>query len=865
MKKTFITLCFALCTFLQGNAQQTQEPCATVANLQEQQAKGLMLSDALFEQWVSRKMAETPHVHYRQTITIPVVVHIIHNETEIGKEENITESQVLSQMKVLNEDFRRKEGTPGYNTDPRGADTEIEFCLARFDQDGNPFNGIDRVKMDKDSWSRDEWENTVKPATIWNPEQYYNIWISKNFADGGGGSILLGYAQFPSASGLNGIPSSSPPNTDGIVMRADRFGSAQDNDGTFYISSSSWGRTLTHETGHWLGLRHIWGDGPCEADDYCNDTPAQESNSSGCPIGRVTCEGVNMVQNYMDYSSDQCMNIFTECQKQRMMAVLMNSPRRKELVNSTLCEGVPAIKFTASTTDACPNTLVQFNDISGLNPTSWQWTFPGGTPATSTTQNPLVVYTQSGLYDVILTASNDIGTNTDTLKNYINISTGIKEVVFEEDFESGWGGWRTINPDGRLTWDTISCEGDLTGGQLSAYMKNYQGSNAIGQRDFLISPIITAMYGRTGGVLTLDYAYRQTVNLAADSLIISISKDGGNTFQRLYANAENGDRNFVTDVLLNGNFIPTKERNWCHSSPFGPRCLEFDLSAFSNESNIVLRFENYSNNGNNVFIDNIKIEAACVAQTTAPFSRFSADRTYGCNSLDVQFADKSLANPTAWEWTFEGGTPAASTERNPSVSYAAPGTYRVTLKTTNANGAHTSSVDDYILVSAEPPLAGFTFDKQGLRVDFTNSSQDAARFVWDFGDGSVSTERNPVHYFVGDGDYTVQLTAYNGCGESLSQSSLSLTPVNDPSFVESLDLFPNPNDGSFTLRLMSKTSGKMQLVVSDLLGRTVFSGNYDLKNSQLIVPIDLGGYAQGAYVVQLRSGKQVAHRKILVY
>jgi hypothetical protein len=242
---------------------------------------------------------------------------------------------VQSQITVLNQDFRKMMGTPGYNTNPDGADVEIEFVLAKQDPNGNPTNGIDRVNMCQSSWSTDEIESTVKPSTFWDPNQYLNMWTVV-FSR----SDLLGYAQSPNDSGLSGISANGgDANTDGVVSGYKYFGSIAQNDGSFILDATfNKGRTMTHEVGHWLGLIHIWGDSNC-GEDYCADTPIHHKENYGCPSPiPLSCDTppVNeMIQNYMDYTDDACMNIFTEDQKTRIVTVMNNSPRRASLKTST--------------------------------------------------------------------------------------------------------------------------------------------------------------------------------------------------------------------------------------------------------------------------------------------------------------------------------------------------------------------------------------------------------------------------------------------------------------------------------------------------------------------------------------------------
>ncbi|WP_100376811.1 M43 family zinc metalloprotease [Chryseobacterium geocarposphaerae] len=300
-----------------------------------------------FEAWIAPlvEKAKEERLANKSTtggvVTIPVVVHVIHSGEPYGTGANITDEQVQSQITVMNQDFRRMAGTPGYNTNAVGADTMIQFALAKVDINGNPTNGIDRVNLCYPDWSTGNINGYVKPLTIWDPTQYMNMW-SVNFSD----NTLLGYAQFPSNSGLGGLNTSGgAANTDGVVANYTTFGST--DYGAFPMNAPyDKGRTMTHEVGHFLGLRHIWGDdndATVCATDYCNDTPPAHEDNYSCttPIASCTSGLFEMVENYMDYTNDTCMNIFTQNQKDRITAVMNNSPRRVELKTSTKDVAIP--------------------------------------------------------------------------------------------------------------------------------------------------------------------------------------------------------------------------------------------------------------------------------------------------------------------------------------------------------------------------------------------------------------------------------------------------------------------------------------------------------------------------------------------
>ncbi len=306
------------------------------------------MNDAQFEAWLAPlvEKAKADKSQNNGIITIPVVVHVIHSGQQVGFQANISDNQVMSQIEAMNNDFRKVFGTRGENFDPVGADTMIQFALAKVDPNGNPTNGIDRVNLCQTSWNPDDVDTRVKPQTIWDPNSYLNMW-TVNFSVQG----LLGYAQFPSGSGLAGMPGNGgAADSDGVVAGYRAFGSSDYNDGSFNLmQGSDLGRTMTHEVGHFLGLRHLWGDGGCTVDDFCNDTP----NSSSAGNAQYNCNdfqdscpsspGLDMVRNYMNYTNDFCMNIFTNDQKARIVAVMNNSPRRVSLKTST--KDVPIALF----------------------------------------------------------------------------------------------------------------------------------------------------------------------------------------------------------------------------------------------------------------------------------------------------------------------------------------------------------------------------------------------------------------------------------------------------------------------------------------------------------------------------------------
>jgi hypothetical protein len=252
-----------------------------------------------------------------QLITLPVVVHVVHKSDD----QNISDAQVRSQIDALNRDYRAK------NADKRdvpapwkslATDAKIEFDLVTKDPDGKKTTGITHTATTADSFGLG---NAVKSGSTggvdpWPTDRYLNLWVC-NLAVVNG-SQLLGYAQFPGG----------PPETDGVVILWSSFGTQGSARAPF-----DKGRTATHEVGHFLNLRHIWGDmNDCTGSDFVTDTPPAENSNSGKPsFPHISCHnGPNgdMFMNYMDYVDDAAMVMFSEGQVARMNGAL-SGPRKK--------------------------------------------------------------------------------------------------------------------------------------------------------------------------------------------------------------------------------------------------------------------------------------------------------------------------------------------------------------------------------------------------------------------------------------------------------------------------------------------------------------------------------------------------------
>jgi hypothetical protein len=406
--------------------------------------------DAWFNKEVEKYIAANATSKIQTAYTIPVVFHIIHTGQAVGSYPNLAQGQVNSQVTVLNQDYAsaglNSANCPTTFTAAK-ANTQVTFCLAT----KNPSNtvlaepGIDRIACSSKGWTnpasftsmgtfQSYVDGTIKPQSIWDPTRYFNVWVTDCNSSVG----LLGYATFPAGTGLTGLSGFGTATTDGVWVYSAGLGAKAIFPTGTYATPYDQGRTLTHESGHWLGLRHIWGDGTCLT-DYCNDTPpAQTSNfscSTGCTSGCFThpykmgvCSGNTtgeMTMNFMDYTDDKCMYMFTNDQNTRIQTAMANGTYRNQLSTSaaTLCVSSPAAPVSSfnMTTSVCSGTthLYPTTNSSTGNPTptfSWSSVPAAGVifNPSSTATTPSISFTSNGTYTITCKATNTVGTNSST-------------------------------------------------------------------------------------------------------------------------------------------------------------------------------------------------------------------------------------------------------------------------------------------------------------------------------------------------------------------------------------------------------------------------------------------------------------------
>lgn len=276
-----------------------------------------------------RKTKNLEKIH--SVVTIPVVVHVVWNTSQ----ENVSDAQIISQINVLNQDFRKLNSDTANTPAPFksiATDPQIEFCLASVDPNGNPTNGITRTQTNKTVFNiifgdSSLWHTSLGGFDGWDPDKYLNMWVCDLGFVGG-----IGF--WPGGTSI--IPGSR----DGVAINYIAFGTMGSATAPYNL-----GRTATHEVGHYLDLHHLWGDvqtnSNCQATDYCNDTPTQfQATQGNCPsfpkTDACTPSGNGIMwMNYMDYTNDNCRNMFTADQSIRMQACLAGP--RASLLSSNVC------------------------------------------------------------------------------------------------------------------------------------------------------------------------------------------------------------------------------------------------------------------------------------------------------------------------------------------------------------------------------------------------------------------------------------------------------------------------------------------------------------------------------------------------
>ncbi|MBK6985613.1 MAG: zinc metalloprotease [Bacteroidetes bacterium] len=562
------------------------------------------------------------------TVTIPVVVHVVYQNAT----ENISNAQAISQVQVLNDDFAKlnadaiKVTQPTFSTVAAGA--QIRFCLAQRDPLGNATTGVVHYSTTVSTFgTNDNVKNSATGgATAWDVTKYVNIWVCDL------GSSLLGYGEFPTGS---------LSNTWGLVLNYRYTGSGGSAQAPFNL-----GRTGTHEFGHCFNLFHIWGDdgGSCSGSDQCADTPNQASEHYG-PFaqGSIQTDACSpsspgtMWMNYMDYTDDNSMYMFTAGQVARMEAVVNTAPWNI-LASSNGCTPVTALDASISSIIApvngssnCNNSVtpkITLNNAGSTTITSATILYRMDALATQTlnwtgslasaTSTVLTLNNYTGLSNAAHTFSATVinpngsadanSANNSLTSTFTVISAPAGAALpFVERFDgvtfppTGWVETNTNVLDAAYSWTRLANTTRIPVVPTTtacAKMDNFAGSiDIVGQKDALRTPAISLSGANSSVRVVFDRSHRRYSNTDIDSLNIYISTDCGGTWTRLYT--KGGTQLATVTGTLTTAFTPTSNAQWARDS--------VSLSAYVGQPSVYLKFESRSGWGNNLYLDNINV------------------------------------------------------------------------------------------------------------------------------------------------------------------------------------------------------------------------------------------------------------------
>ncbi|MGO4292663.1 M43 family zinc metalloprotease [Chitinophaga sp. RAB17] len=610
---TFFSCATAMAQRKCGTAEALQQRVKEIPRLQEllQKNETLMLQG----QRLQRLNARTEDIP--QTVSIPVVVHVVLDDTAA-----VTYAQIQSQLDVLNRDYNAG------NTDislvpavwkPLIGNTKINFCLAQRTPGDEPTSGVVKVKTGPgQSFSINNGAADVKyqstgGSDAWDHSRYLNVWVTRLSGN------YLGVAA-PPGTGY-------PVEQEGVAIQYTAFGTTGSVTGVYNL-----GRTATHEIGHYFGLKHVWGDdnGSCSIDDGIADTPLQGDNTYGCPTFpkldncTSTAPGI-MFMNYMDYTDDACMHLFTAGQVDRMRFVLENIipslmtsngcvppllvNNDASLVSITAPDGkicnthiAPVVILRNRGANSLTNVTIWYQLNSGPL-TSYKWTGNLGSLQQTTVTLPgadvtinsynLKAYTQSPNGQPDANLSND----TANIRFRYDAEVTLPFTQGFEDDSFPPPGWDLYNPDHSFTWERSRDVGK--GSQASALIRNL-GYNTNDQTDDLITPVIDPE-GHDSVFLFFDVAAAvfsdpATPGISWDTLQVIVTSDCRQTGTMLYSK---WGANLITRAKpIQTEFVPLASE-WRRDS--------LDLTALSHKGKFQVAFRNISNSENNIYIDNINI------------------------------------------------------------------------------------------------------------------------------------------------------------------------------------------------------------------------------------------------------------------
>jgi len=565
----------------------------------------------------------------------------------------------------------------------------------------------------------------------------------------------------------------------------------------------------------------------------------------------------------------------------------------------------PVANFTADEPAGCVEHTVVFSNLSSSNSETFFWTFDGGNPATSTEANPIVTYAASGEYDVELRATNAAGEDVLLREDYIIVGDiPIADFSVEQD---GLEFTFTDESTRATTFEWDFGDGTMSSEENPIHVYDSPGT-------YLVTLAVTNSCGTDFRNFQISIIDQPTADFTQDvmdgclPLVVQFTDRSSDNTQDVIWSFPGGspsnstDRNPTVTYDARGSFDVTlisMSSNASDTLTISDAIIVRDvpIADFSDINNgLEIEFIDASTDGqtylwdfgdgtnsteqspthiyelNGDYIVCLDVGNECgtdricktISTAIAPIAGVGSNVQGGCAPLTVAFTDQSQGMPDSWLWTFPGGDPSTSTEQNPTVVYAEPGSYSVTLSVTNAQGTQEEMFEDFIIVFAEPK-SEFSLDIDALTVSFMDESTAADSLQWDFGDGTGTDIPSPSHIYDSPGDYTVTLYAFNQCGVDSSSQRITLrsTSTRDLSSQVVVDLFPNPTSGELSLKgELGQDIRVTQLEVVDIYGRSVLSQVVQYEGV-FLDKLDVSHLSAGTYIILLHSAEGTIMRKLI--
>lgn len=661
-----------------------------------------------FESWIEKVRHNTFHksnTKKNEVYEIPIVVHVLHMGESIGEGVNLSKERIYAQIDSLNADFRRINADT-VNTPERfdsvAVDTHIQFVFARQDPNGEPTDGIVRVNASRlfNSFNKNDLFS-MRSFSYWPASNYLNIYC----ADLKSGSLdLIGSAIFPETNEIDGLdPEGDQFYLDGVFVDYKYFGNNPDAP-----AFESRGRTLTHEAGHFLGLRHIWGDGGCGFDDFVADTPFADDDNDGysspCtfpnPEDKTVCieDEPEMFQNYMDYTDDVCMNLFTRGQKERMRIVLEHSPRRASLLHSPALTAPPqnevdlAIVSIASPDRAeCTNQITPIvrlknmgteeitqyeialfiddveifrrNKATNLLPfESEEMSFP----------NQIISGKQAKISFLIteVNESFDVHADNNEQNLLLNYTSSIN-LPYVQDFEEGTNLQGSIGTN--AAWNIALAPNNIPSNR-SLVLQSFENDYSFGDELELTTPpldlnaVITA-------TISFSYAYSGTPAGIYDGLIVKGSKDCGMSYPDILFSSAGVD--LQTVVPTTSQYVPSNELEW--------QDVTLNISDYQDTDGVRFKFQGI-NGSNNIYLDNIIIEQSNILEDDISLEAIRGPLITCNDKVDLELEVKNAGSEPIRSFSVDGlvnGLPLTKSFEGIFIQYQEYQTFDISISSLN--------------------------------------------------------------------------------------------------------------------------------------------------------------------------------------